>query len=301
MVIPIGRWFHFALVRNTSNITSAFLDGVQLTHDSTQGQNNFAGTIPFTTLGIFDYSASPYQAFNGYISNFRVVNGTALYSANFTPSTSPLPAITNTAFLSCVENRFKDNSLNNYNITPYGNVQVDTFSPFSNSTDYSPGAHGGSGFFPGNGAYLELNSVLSLAGNFTVEAWIYTKDTSNGMILASSSSSTSPNHQILRVYSGKLLFSDYNASFTVTGGTIYNNQWTHVAVVRSSTTVNLYINGKNVVSASGSANTLSVKVIGAIRFQNSMVDIYTGYISNMRVTNSVLYNADFNGGVRNLV
>ena len=39
--------------------------------------------------------------FYGYISNFRFVNGTAVYTSNFTPSTSPLTAITNTKLLCC--------------------------------------------------------------------------------------------------------------------------------------------------------------------------------------------------------
>ena len=38
-------------------------------------------------------------AFHGLISNYRYVNGTAVYTANFTPSTEPLTNITNTVIL----------------------------------------------------------------------------------------------------------------------------------------------------------------------------------------------------------
>ena len=49
--------------------------------------------------------------FPGYISNFRIVKGTAVYTANFTPSTSPLTAIANTSLLlSCTNAAIFDNS-----------------------------------------------------------------------------------------------------------------------------------------------------------------------------------------------
>jgi hypothetical protein len=36
------------------------------------------------------------QAFLGYISNARIINGTALYTSNFVPSTTPLAPVANT-------------------------------------------------------------------------------------------------------------------------------------------------------------------------------------------------------------
>ena len=41
------------------------------------------------------------RRFGGYISNLRLVKGTAVYSGNFTPPTSPLTAVTNTKLLCC--------------------------------------------------------------------------------------------------------------------------------------------------------------------------------------------------------
>jgi hypothetical protein len=56
----------------------------------------------------------------GYISNLRIVNGTAVYTANFTPPKAPLTAITNTSLLTCQSMVFQDNSINNFVITNTG-------------------------------------------------------------------------------------------------------------------------------------------------------------------------------------
>ena len=41
------------------------------------------------------------EPFDGYISNLRVVKGTALYTSDFTPPTEPLTEVTNTKLLCC--------------------------------------------------------------------------------------------------------------------------------------------------------------------------------------------------------
>ena len=54
-----------------------------------------SSTLPFRVGG----TASTTEYFNGYISNVRMVNGTAVYTAPFTPPTAPLTAVTNTTLL----------------------------------------------------------------------------------------------------------------------------------------------------------------------------------------------------------
>ena len=44
------------------------------------------------------------KKFGGLISNARIVKGTALYTASFTPSSTPLTNVTNTKLLCCQSN-----------------------------------------------------------------------------------------------------------------------------------------------------------------------------------------------------
>jgi hypothetical protein len=78
---------------------------------------------------------------NGNMSNLRVVKGTAVYSANFTPPTSNLTAITNTSLLTLQNATIIDNSTNAWSITNTGSVAmtsgtVGTYSLIAN--DASP-------------------------------------------------------------------------------------------------------------------------------------------------------------------
>ncbi len=143
----LNTWTHVAAVRN-SNTFTLYINGVSVstTTFSTGGTDGSSGV----TIG--DYGSGGY-AFEGYISNARIVKGTAVYTANFTPSTTPLTAITNTSLLTCADNRFVDDSTNNFTITPTA-TSVQRFNPFGASAAYSTSVIGGSGYFDGSGDYF---------------------------------------------------------------------------------------------------------------------------------------------------
>ena len=84
--IPQNMWSHIAICRSGDN-WKVFVNGV-LKSNSTATGTIFNNTSVFS-IGDYAPSAGTYE-FQGFISNFRLVKGTALYTANFTPSTAPL-------------------------------------------------------------------------------------------------------------------------------------------------------------------------------------------------------------------
>lgn len=91
-----NAWHHIAVSRSGTS-TRIFVDGVQ--KGSTLVDSvNYNNTTQVLRIGN-ESSASTNAGFGGYITNFHWVKGTAKYTANFTPSTTPLTSGANSKFL----------------------------------------------------------------------------------------------------------------------------------------------------------------------------------------------------------
>ena len=123
-----NQWTHIAIVRN-SGTTTLYLDGVS--KGTWSDSTNYTDQGPFV-IGRHGDSSNATYCLNGYISNFRIVKGTAVYTSNFTVPTSPLTAITNTVLLTSQENTgtIIDRSSNNFTITVVGNAAANALNPF---------------------------------------------------------------------------------------------------------------------------------------------------------------------------
>tara|TARA_Y100001980_G_scaffold34039_1_gene11774 strand:- start:38 stop:5056 length:5019 start_codon:yes stop_codon:yes gene_type:complete len=99
--ITLRKWTHVALVRS-SGTTKMYIDGVAQTSTYSDSNDYGDGGRPLF-IGVRRNSGSSLdnQSWNGSISNVRIVKGTAVYTSNFTPSTTPLTNITNTKLLCC--------------------------------------------------------------------------------------------------------------------------------------------------------------------------------------------------------
>jgi hypothetical protein len=135
-IITPNRWYHVAVVASYQAPTYLYLDGnlVNVPANMTVTlSNTFANNI---YIGLCR-SGSLVRYLNGYISDFRVVNGSAVYNGNFFPPTEPLYPIQNTTLLTCQSSILIDNSYNPSVITPFGNARVDrnnNENPFGFST-----------------------------------------------------------------------------------------------------------------------------------------------------------------------
>lgn len=91
-----NAWHHIALTRSGTSVR-AFIDGTQL--GTTKSiSTDFNNTTNLLRIGN-ETSATTNAAFGGNITNFHWVKGTAKYTSNFTPSTTPLTAIANSKLL----------------------------------------------------------------------------------------------------------------------------------------------------------------------------------------------------------
>ena len=299
--VSANQWVFVTVSRSGANAylgvngsvnTVAITAGVNGLFSATSG-----GNVSVANL----YSTPSAHWFTGYISNLRIRKGTAAYTSSFTPPTAALTAISNTQLLTCQSNRFVDNSTNAFAITVNGNTAVQAFAPFNPTTAYAAGTVGGSGYFDGTGDYLTVadNAAFEFGGgDFTIECWVYNTGT-NGFIVSQQDNSTAPGSSfILFISSGALVgLVYYNGSSvaSITDPTSFPlNQWVHTALVRSSNTITLYLNGTSKGTAgvsSGINNSSQTLAIGA---RNNGSDPLTGYISNLRIVKgTAVYTSAF--------
>jgi len=130
---PVGSWFHWALVRSGTTYTM-YINGSSVGSSTTALSSN--------TITIWDIGArtNTPSYVNGYISNVRINTTTAVYTANFTPPTAPLTAISGTQLLTLQNATIIDNSTNAYTITNTGSVVTSVQYPFAGNglgLDYS--------------------------------------------------------------------------------------------------------------------------------------------------------------------
>lgn len=292
-------WTHLAAVRNGNTLTlyqnGTSLGTVDVTGVTVNNSTNLVG------VGCGGGYTDPAGLMNGYISNCRVVVGTAIYTSTFTPPTAPLTAVSGTALLTCQSNRFIDNSSNNFTLTVNGTPSVQRFSPFNPTAPYSASTIGGSGYFNGTTDYLSVaaNTILNIgSGNFTVEGWFNTSAPSASAGIVGAWNNNLFNIQLS---ASKLTFAwaPFSTSVAPIIGTtiIRANTWYHFAAVRNGNTFTLYLNGVSEGSFSTATTAASMTtplITGAVTVDDSVIRYFTGNISNIRVVKgTAVYTSNF--------
>lgn len=283
--VSANTWYHIALVRNSTTNT-LYINGTSAATNST------TPTWPATpTIGVGRvYNDNTSFTLNGYLSNPRILKGTALYTANFTPPTAPLTAITNTYLLLNGTNAgIYDSAMDNIFET-VGNAQVST-----TVSKYGTGSIA----FDGTGDWLLAPNNTSqqlVAGDFTIEGWVYVN--AIGVAYGIVSKGTATTGWSVGVTSANKLQFAYTAT-SLTGATsLAATTWYYFTVVRSgSATGNLkvYLNGVLDATSAGAVtdnfNQTNVMYVGASRTATTALN---GYIDDLRITKGVArYTANF--------
>jgi hypothetical protein len=277
--VTANAWNHVAVSRSGTSLR-LFINGA--VDGTATNSTNISGST--SALYISSSASTPGAGvFTGYMSGVRVVKGTAVYTGAFTPPTAPLTNIANTSLLCNFTNAgIFDQTAKNI-LETIGDAKIST-------SVYKYGT--GSVVFDGTDDRLLIPTSPNLAfgtGNFTIEAWV--NRTASGSVTHFIDFRGSNNNGSNPVFywqtNNYLYYTNDNSSgdnqIQSSNAITSSSGWVHVAIVRSGTTLTVYVNGV----ASGSV-TYSTNVLGGNpvtignRFNNS--GAYAGYIDDLRIT-----------------
>ena len=296
--VPLNTWTHLAWVRKGTgtNEFSIYINGTaEVSGTMTTSFNQDGIIIGQQANGNYD--------FIGNISNIRIVNGSAVYTGNFTTPTGKLTAVTNTKLLTCQSNRFVDNSASAHTITPAGSPAVSAFGPFLTSKVYNPAVNGASAYFDGSDDLTIPNSSdFNLSNNpFTFSFWANFSD--GGTLYARYNYPSSQRETFIateddgtirmRISSNGTSFSDHATA----SGVFVFNQWNYIVITRtisgSDSVFKTYVNGTlsktttiNLTTIYNASQTTYIMNYGAI------ADRPTGYLCDFKLVNGTATAAD---------
>jgi len=286
IILP-GQWYHVATVRNGTTI-SFYVNGT--VRGSAINTVSYTGTAGNGFAVAAAYANAYFPRTNAYYANIRLVKGTAVYTANFTPPTAPLTPITNTQLLLNGTNAAIFDNTQKNNLETVGNAQI-------NTTVKKYGT--GSIEFDGTGDWLTMLDNIDLqlqSVNFTIEFWVYlaSGDTgSNRGLIAKGGASTG---WLVSLNTTQKVVFTFTSSTITSSGAITLDAWNHIAVVRQGTGTNLtkiYINGTNdgTGTVSTNFNQTEIMYIGANRIGATPMK---GYMDDIRITKGVArYTTNF--------
>jgi len=164
----LTTWVHFAISR-VSGQTSVYQNGTKL-GSTFSDTNNIADSSSTLAIGT-ESTPTAVTYYTGYISNFRIIKGTGIYTANFVAPTTTLRAVSGTvALLPLAAAPFMDMSTNLYTITNNGTTTTTASAPTlaSATTD-----------FTGTYTITTTNAGATIAYN-SATGGVFRKSTSSG-------------------------------------------------------------------------------------------------------------------------
>ena len=299
--IDDGNWHHIAGVR-TSTSLDIYVDG------SLEGTLSIPSTYVLNSVGLpFTIGRDRFYTdyFDGQLDNFRF-SRVARYTSAFTPPAASFPTAEpvdeffgDTVLL--IQENLEDESLQGQTLTWGSGVTKTSTSKVGN---YAISISGN-----GTAARTVLPTDASLnfgTGDFTIEGWFkcgsmdtYGQFLSNTFSTSNNSSAVT-NLAIGSPYlSGRVRFASNDiANNTLTGTTAVNdNQWHHIAAVRSGSTMMLFVDG-GLDGTLTTANEFSISGghIGDSTgiYANNADNEWTGLFDGLRITKGVArYTAAF--------
>jgi hypothetical protein len=274
--IVVNQWNHIAGSR-ASGTMGVFLNGSRLASTAVSGSSvNSTATV---TVGASNSGSSALTT--GYIANARIVNGTAVYSGTtYTVPTAPLTAITNTSLLLNFTNAGIYDATSKNDLETVGNAQISTaqykFPPSSMA-------------FDGTGDYLvtdNSDNILGFGtGDWTIEFWLRLNSTGTQVIFDGRRSSSGDVTPLIYYLSGLKYYTA--GGDRISGSTLSTGVWYYIAIVKSSGSTKMYIDGSQTGSTYTDGNNYTQQsqrpIIGAEGFSVGSNPL-NGYIQDLRIT-----------------
>jgi len=321
-IISLQTWYHIAITRH-KQVLHLYVNGVlQSTNTTTGSLDDRAQPFVIGRQGNFTSNT-----FNGYISNFRICKGHAVYTGNFTPPTRELevhtkppkgvvfPAADNvTVLLACqsATDATLDSS-GRHTITAAGNAHAQSANPgllrrTLNLTTVTENT--GSVYFDGTDDRLDIAHSIDfrIDDSNTFECWIYYNSLpGNNLFLGVESSYwVGYNHTGVGGASNKFVFTIYNGSSwqaVSSSTTPVVGTWYHIAAVKDGTSLKMFVNGvlENTTTMSGTAAAVTDFFNIGKWNQASAGQGVNGYLSNVRVCKGhAVYTSTFTPPTREL-
>ena len=271
-------WHHLALTRSGSS-WKLFLDGDAVASATWSGTMSDA-SYPLT-IGRDTYAGAGQRGYlNGYLDDFRIIKGAALYTESFTVPTSAL-GTTGTAI--SFAGGFEDLA-KNHDVTKEGDTVLNTsVKKFGTSSVYFDGS--------GDRVLVKHGGNLNLSDNdFTIEGWFYFTSNLNAGFFNGDSGSANKHPWLLYTTSGGAIrfyatsdYSTWDVASAASLGTVSLNTWTHLAVTREGDKFRCFQDGvlKSTTTSSSSLyyNTDNQIAIGG----RSGTNLMAGYADDLRI------------------
>jgi hypothetical protein len=230
--VLLNTWTHIAFVYNHGDASiKLFINGVLDGSASKVGTPQSDANLGIKTGG---WNGG---YFSGYMSGVRMLQGTALYTASFTPPTAPLTSVANTrVLLSATNAGIFDQTAKNI-LETVGDAKVST-------AQYKYGT--GSITLDGTGDYLSIAASKNFAfgtGDFTIEFWMRSTD-GNGNIIGLVTNA-SGNWNLVLASSLMYWQSQYSTTNLLnrSATAILDGAWHHVAFTRASGSNRMFFDG----------------------------------------------------------
>ena len=285
----ISTWYHFAFVRSDTTIT-IYVNGVDSGSGDVGSDSLYDSSLDLNVGGwpVTYSGGSLWGPLDGYMDHLRIYKGKALWTENFTPPNAPVEQVKDgtVLLLNCNgtngSTNFTDSGTTVHSVTANGDAQVSTAqSKFGGSSAY----------FDGTGDHLSIPTSSDWdfgVGEFTIDFWMYIPDIV-GYKTPIARDTSGGRYWFIQIDTDSIEGGEPTGTKVTIANILSATTWHHVAMVRSSDNLLLFVDGilGDTAGLGASYDWPSGSTQVEIGRQGSWDNPFTGYIDELRVSKGV--------------